>query len=162
MQQFHYRKWRNWWRNRRSSTGNASSKSLDSFRGIKRHCICISLFLQATSSWKFKYSNDTMTMILFDIMEILFLQLKLNLSYACRNQDTLKSPPAENKTMKKASVIPIIFTTFFYLGCGCFGYAAFGNDTPGNLISGFGFCEPYWIVDFANVRVIIHLVGGIK
>ncbi|KAG8661437.1 probable amino acid permease 7 isoform X2 [Manihot esculenta] len=75
-------------------------------------------------------------------------------------QDTLKSPPAENKTMKKASRAAIFITTFFYLCCGCFGYAAFGNQTPGNLLSGFGFYEPYWLIDFANACVVLHLVGG--
>ncbi|KAI5572203.1 hypothetical protein POPTR_011G167200v4 [Populus trichocarpa] len=75
-------------------------------------------------------------------------------------QDTLKSPPPENKTMKKASMIAMILTTFFYLCCGCFGYAAFGNNTPGNLLTGFGFYEPYWLIDFANACVVLHLVGG--
>lgn len=75
-------------------------------------------------------------------------------------QDTVKSPPAENKVTKRASAIAIVVTSFFYLGCGCFGYAAFGNDTPGNLLTGFGFYEPYWLVDFANVCIIIHLIGG--
>ncbi|KAL9345595.1 hypothetical protein Peur_060448 [Populus x canadensis] len=75
-------------------------------------------------------------------------------------QDTLKSPPPENKTMKKASMISIFITTFFYLCCGCFGYAAFGNNTPGNLLTGFGFFEPYWLVDLANACVVLHLVGG--
>ncbi|XP_010928207.1 probable amino acid permease 7 [Elaeis guineensis] len=75
-------------------------------------------------------------------------------------EDTLKSPPPENQTMKKASEISILTTTFFYLCCGCFGYAAFGNDTPGNLLTGFGFYEPYWLVDFANACVVLHLVGG--
>ncbi|XP_020584293.1 amino acid permease 3-like [Phalaenopsis equestris] len=75
-------------------------------------------------------------------------------------QDTLKSPPAENKTMKKASMASIMITTFFYLCCGCFGYAAFGDDTPGNLLTGFGFYEPYWLIDFANACIILHLVGG--
>ncbi|XP_062079134.1 probable amino acid permease 7 isoform X2 [Humulus lupulus] len=75
-------------------------------------------------------------------------------------QDTLKSPPAESQTMKKASVIAVILTTFFYLCCGCFGYAAFGNDTPGNLLSGFELFEPYWLVDFANACIVLHLVGG--
>ncbi|MED6215950.1 hypothetical protein PIB30_118399 [Stylosanthes scabra] len=51
-------------------------------------------------------------------------------------QDTLKSPPPENQTMKKASLISVVITTFFYLGCGGAGYAAFGNDTPGNLLTG--------------------------
>ncbi|KAG7958011.1 hypothetical protein I3843_11G204000 [Carya illinoinensis] len=75
-------------------------------------------------------------------------------------QDTLKSPPPENQTMKKASVTAIFVTTFFYLCCGCFGYAAFGNDTPGNLLTGFGFYEPYWLIDFANACIVLHLVGG--
>ncbi|KAJ0102427.1 hypothetical protein Patl1_03716 [Pistacia atlantica] len=75
-------------------------------------------------------------------------------------QDTLKSPPPENKTMKKASMLAIFMITFFYLCCGCFGYAAFGNDTPGNILTGFGFYEPYWLVDFANACIVLHLVGG--
>ncbi|KDO74015.1 probable amino acid permease 7 isoform X1 [Citrus sinensis] len=75
-------------------------------------------------------------------------------------QDTLKSPPPENKTMKMASMISIFITTFFYLCCGCFGYAAFGNDTPGNLLTGFGFYEPYWLIDLANACIVLHLVGG--
>ncbi|KAL4325399.1 hypothetical protein GQ457_11G012130 [Hibiscus cannabinus] len=75
-------------------------------------------------------------------------------------QDTLKSPPSENKTMKKASLVSIVITTFFYLCCGCFGYAAFGNNTPGNILTGFGFYEPYWLVDFANACIVLHLVGG--
>jgi hypothetical protein len=75
-------------------------------------------------------------------------------------KDTLKSPPPENQTMKKASTIAITVTAFFYLCCGGFGYAAFGDATPGNLLTGFGFYEPYWLIDFANVCVVLHLVGG--
>lgn len=75
-------------------------------------------------------------------------------------QDTLKSPPAENKTMKKASVIAIMITTFFYLCCGCSGYAAFGDLTPGNLLTGFESFHPHVLIDFANACVILHLLGG--
>lgn len=75
-------------------------------------------------------------------------------------QDTLKSPPPENETMKKASTIAILITTVFYLCCGGFGYAAFGDSTPGNLLTGFGFYEPYWLIDFANAAIVLHLVGG--
>ncbi|CAM8882618.1 unnamed protein product [Rhodiola kirilowii] len=75
-------------------------------------------------------------------------------------QDTLRSSPPENKTMKKASRNAIFVTTFFYMCCGCFGYAAFGSETPGNLLTGFGFYEPFWLVDFANACVVIHLIGG--
>lgn len=75
-------------------------------------------------------------------------------------QDTLKSPPSENHSMKKVTIYAILITTFFYLCCACFGYAAFGDATPGNLLTGFGFYEPYWLVDFANACIILHLVGG--
>ncbi|RDX60524.1 Amino acid permease 3, partial [Mucuna pruriens] len=36
-------------------------------------------------------------------------------------------------------------TILFLLCCGL-GYAAFGDDTPGNILTGFGFYEPYWLV----------------
>ncbi|XP_057431786.1 probable amino acid permease 7 [Lotus japonicus] len=75
-------------------------------------------------------------------------------------QDTLESPPPENQTMKKASMMAIFITTFFYLCCGCFGYAAFGNATPGNLLTGFGFYEPFWLIDLANACIMVHLVGS--
>ncbi|KAL5548835.1 hypothetical protein UlMin_004066 [Ulmus minor] len=75
-------------------------------------------------------------------------------------QDTLKSPPSETQTMKKATTLAIVVTTLFYLFCGAAGYAAFGDDTPGNLLTGFGFYEPYWLVDLANACIVLHLVGG--
>ncbi|KAJ4725424.1 Amino acid permease [Melia azedarach] len=77
-------------------------------------------------------------------------------------QDTLKAPPPENQTMKTASTIAITITTIFYLLCGGFGYAAFGDNTPGNLLTGFGFYEPYWLVNLANACIVIHLVGGFQ
>ncbi|KAK3009639.1 hypothetical protein RJ639_015178 [Escallonia herrerae] len=73
-------------------------------------------------------------------------------------KDTLKSPPTEKVTMKKASTMAICITTFFYLCCGGFGYAAFGNSTPGNLLTGF--YEPYWLIDFTNACIVVHLIGG--
>lgn len=75
-------------------------------------------------------------------------------------QDTLRSPPPEGETMKKASTMAVFITTFFYLCCGSFGYAAFGDSTPGNLLTGFGFYEPYWLIDFANACIVLHIVGG--
>ena len=77
-------------------------------------------------------------------------------------QDTLKSPPPESKTMKKASLLSVFVTTFFYLLCGCSGYAAFGDSSPGNLLTGFGFFEPFWLIDIANAAIVIHLVGAFQ
>lgn len=73
-------------------------------------------------------------------------------------QDTLKSPPPENETMKKATMYGIGITTLFYVSLGCVGYAAFGNAAPGNILTGFK--EPFWLVDIANLAVVIHLIGA--
>lgn len=75
-------------------------------------------------------------------------------------QDTIKSPPSESKTMKKAALLSIAVTTAFYMLCGCMGYAAFGDVAPGNLLTGFGFFNPYWLLDIANAAIVIHLVGA--
>jgi amino acid permease len=75
-------------------------------------------------------------------------------------QDTVKSPPSESKTMKKASLVSVAVTTLFYMLCGSFGYAAFGDMAPGNLLTGFGFYEPFWLIDVANAAIVIHLVGA--
>lgn len=62
--------------------------------------------------------------------------------------------------MKKATLISVAVTTLFYMLCGCFGYAAFGDLSPGNLLTGFGFYNPYWLLDIANIAIVVHLVGA--
>ena len=39
------------------------------------------------------------------------------------------------------------------------GYGAVGNEAPTNLLTGFGFFNPYWLIDIANV-FMVHLVGA--
>ncbi|KAK9134981.1 hypothetical protein Syun_014311 [Stephania yunnanensis] len=75
-------------------------------------------------------------------------------------QDSIRSPPSEAKTMKKATVFSVAVTTVFYMLCGCMGYAAFGDNAPGNLLTGFGFYNPYWLLDIANAAIVVHLVGA--
>ncbi|KAL9254423.1 Amino acid permease 8-like protein [Drosera capensis] len=71
-------------------------------------------------------------------------------------EDTLKTPPSESKTMKRVTISAITTTAFFYIFLGCMGYAAFGNGVPGNILTvSFG---PFWIVDIANIAIIVHLV----
>uniref|UniRef100_A0A0D9WR67 Amino acid transporter transmembrane domain-containing protein n=1 Tax=Leersia perrieri TaxID=77586 RepID=A0A0D9WR67_9ORYZ len=80
-------------------------------------------------------------------------------------QDTLRQPQppaAENETMRGATAMGISTTTAFYMLCGCLGYSAFGNSAPGNILTGFGFYEPYWLVDLANACIVVHLVGGFQ
>ncbi|KAK7410401.1 hypothetical protein VNO78_01157 [Psophocarpus tetragonolobus] len=74
--------------------------------------------------------------------------------------DTLKSDPPECKQMKKANVLGITIMTTLFLLCGGLGYAAFGDDTPGNILTGFGFYEPFWLVAFGNVCIVTHMVGA--
>ncbi|KAL6560747.1 Amino acid permease 6 [Orobanche gracilis] len=75
-------------------------------------------------------------------------------------QDTIKSDIPENIVMKKATLIGNSVATMFYMLCGVLGYAAFGNNAPGNFLTGFGFYEPFWLIDFANLCIVIHLVGA--
>ncbi|XP_074287135.1 putative amino acid permease 7 [Silene latifolia] len=74
-------------------------------------------------------------------------------------QDTLKFP-AENKTMKRATLTSVMVATFFFFCCACFGYAAFGDDAPGNILTGFDIYELSWLVNLANACIVVHLVGG--
>ncbi|KAG6541568.1 hypothetical protein Mapa_017040 [Marchantia paleacea] len=60
--------------------------------------------------------------------------------------------------MKKATLWGTSVTTAFYMSVAISGYLAFGDATPGNLLTGF--FTPYWLVDFANVCIVIHLIGA--
>ncbi|KQK10901.1 amino acid permease 3 isoform X2 [Brachypodium distachyon] len=77
-------------------------------------------------------------------------------------QDTIRAPPksTESKVMKRATLVSVAVTTVFYMLCGCMGYAAFGDRAPGNLLTGFGFYEPFWLLDVANAAIVVHLVGA--
>lgn len=70
----------------------------------------------------------------------------------------MKSPPPENKMMKKVSLYAIGATALFYISLGCMGYAAYGTEAPGNILTGF--YNVLWLVDIANIAVIIHLIGA--
>ncbi|CAD6254362.1 unnamed protein product [Miscanthus lutarioriparius] len=76
-------------------------------------------------------------------------------------KNTIKAPPPSEATvMKKATMVSVATTTVFYMLCGCMGYAAFGDAAPDNLLTGFGFYEPFWLLDIANVAIVVHLVGA--
>ncbi|CDP05438.1 unnamed protein product, partial [Coffea canephora] len=75
-------------------------------------------------------------------------------------QDTLGSSKPENRVMKQASLAGISISTLFYMSCGLLGYAAFGDKAPGNILAGFGFFEPFWLIDLANIFVVIHHTGA--
>ena len=52
--------------------------------------------------------------------------------------------------------------TVFYMSIGLVGYAAFGNDVTGDMLNGFGFYEPFWLINFGNLYIVIHIVGLYK
>ncbi|XP_068471996.1 amino acid permease 8-like [Phaseolus vulgaris] len=72
--------------------------------------------------------------------------------------DTLKSHPAENKQMKRANVLGLTAMTILFLLCSGLGYAAFGDNTPGNILTGF--TEPFWLVALGNGCIVIHMIGA--
>ncbi|KAL6909833.1 hypothetical protein ACP4OV_001492 [Aristida adscensionis] len=75
-------------------------------------------------------------------------------------QETLRSPPAEGKTMKKASLYSLAISTMFYLLLGSAGYAALGDGAPGNILDGVAFREPFWLMYIANACVVVHFLAG--
>ncbi|XP_031094081.1 amino acid permease 6-like [Ipomoea triloba] len=75
-------------------------------------------------------------------------------------QDTVKASPRENKVMKQATLCGICISSIFYMLCGVLGYAAFGNDAPSNILTTFGFYDPFWLIDFANACIVVHLLGA--
>ncbi|XP_014502036.1 amino acid permease 8 isoform X3 [Vigna radiata var. radiata] len=72
--------------------------------------------------------------------------------------DTLKSHPAENKQMKRANVLGVTAMTILFLLCSGLGYAAFGDNTPGNILTGF--TDPFWLVALGNGCIVMHMIGA--
>lgn len=112
------------------------------------------LFWEASDSYLDSYFKQ---ISLFDYITRKFLTF---ISCELYFQDTLKSSPPENKVMKKANTIAISTMTLFFLMCGCLGYAAFGNEARGNMLTGFGFYEPFWLIDLGNIMIVVHLLGS--
>ncbi|KAI6689438.1 hypothetical protein NL676_026266 [Syzygium grande] len=75
-------------------------------------------------------------------------------------QDTVRSPPSEAETMRKAVSVSMAVMTLLYILCGCMGYAAFRDMAPGHLLAGLGSVRPYWLNVVANVAIVIHLAGA--
>ncbi|KAG2665978.1 hypothetical protein I3843_15G030000 [Carya illinoinensis] len=75
--------------------------------------------------------------------------------------DTVKSPPSEAETMKKATRRSLILTTFVSMLHGFLLFAAFGNNVPPRVFLLHGFYKPYWQLDMiASAAIVIQLSGG--
>ncbi|KAF8018644.1 hypothetical protein BT93_H3514 [Corymbia citriodora subsp. variegata] len=75
-------------------------------------------------------------------------------------QDTIRSPPPEAKTMKKATCQSSAVLTAIYVLWGCMGYAALGDATKTNLLADLAFHKPFWLLDIANAAIVINLVAA--
>ncbi|CDY44564.1 hypothetical protein HID58_002493 [Brassica napus] len=117
---------------------------------------------QAVGDIAFAYAYATVLIEIQASFHIKYLWNLVSFEYEPLDRivDTLKSSPAENKSMKRASLVGVSTTTFFYILCGCLGYAAFGNKAPGDFLTDFGFYEPFWLIDFANACIAFHLIGA--
>lgn len=73
-------------------------------------------------------------------------------------QDTIKSSVKGGpiKAMRKAVNWSVYVMTAFYMAVAISGYMAYGNDVSGNILNSFQ--TPRWLVDMANIMVIIHLL----
>ncbi|XP_039170145.1 amino acid permease 3 [Eucalyptus grandis] len=67
-----------------------------------------------------------------------------------------------SRTMKKASLVSIPVATLVYMLSGCIGFAVSGNMVPRNLLTEFGFYDPYWLASIADGTLVIHLIGAFQ
>ena len=130
---------------------HANPEDLAKLSSLRGHRLCLLLLHNPHRN-----TGKTESTISFTVLHTVALILS---SYNSP-QDTIKAPPTESKTMKKATLLSVAVTTAFYMLCGCMGYAAFGDEAPGNLLTGFGFYNPFWLLDIANMAIVIHLVGA--
>ncbi|KAG2665982.1 hypothetical protein I3760_15G033700 [Carya illinoinensis] len=109
-------------------------------------------------------SNNTMTRAQ-KIMKIVQAVGEIALAYdlsavLIEIMDTVKSPPSEAETMKKATRVSLILTTFVSMLHGCLLYAAFGNNvSPVFLLHGF--YKSYWLLNMiATAAIVLQFAGG--
>lgn len=58
--------------------------------------------------------------------------------------------------MRKAVTVSLLTTFAFYVSVGLTGYAALGDATPGNILTGFP--SPLGLVTAANFAVLVHMI----
>lgn len=58
--------------------------------------------------------------------------------------------------MKRTVNYAVTVMTLFYMAVAIAGYMAYGNDVAGNVLNSF--VDPRWLVDMANIMVIVHMV----
>ncbi|CAI9106005.1 OLC1v1005053C1 [Oldenlandia corymbosa var. corymbosa] len=91
--------------------------------------------------------SSNLYMIMFGIVQIFFAQI-----------------PDFDPTWWLSIVAAEMSFTYSMIGLGLrvgrVAESAFGDLSPGNLLTGFDFYNPYWLVDIANLAIVVHLVGA--
>ncbi len=65
--------------------------------------------------------------------------------------------------MRKSIFSSMFFISGLKLAIGCFGYSAFGQQVPVNILTKkgtVGFFNPDWLIDIANVCVVVRIMGS--
>lgn len=77
-------------------------------------------------------------------------------------QDTMHDVPGTVtgpiSSMKKAVNISVGLMTGFYIAVGCAGFASLGYSITGSILEDYEGIAPSWVLDMANVMVIVHMV----
>jgi amino acid permease len=110
---------------------------------------------------KFRYSSNFNVHFVFESFgrqEATWITMWLLAMNNCAGYFEVSTPRKQN--YEESKLVSMMITTSFYMLCGFLGYAAFGENAPGNLLTGFGFYEPYWLIDFANACIVVHLVAA--
>lgn len=73
-------------------------------------------------------------------------------------QDTIRDGVAGGpiRAMRRTVNWSVAIMVGFYLAVAVSGYMAYGNDVAGNILNSFQ--TPRWLVDLANIMVIVHLI----
>ncbi|XP_058726841.1 amino acid permease 3-like [Vicia villosa] len=77
-------------------------------------------------------------------------------------KEKIALPWSYSKTVNIAALICVIVASVFYILTGSIGYAAFGDNSPANLLTEFDFSfdRHSWLLNVANFAIIVHLAGS--
>ncbi|KDD76072.1 transmembrane amino acid transporter protein [Helicosporidium sp. ATCC 50920] len=76
-------------------------------------------------------------------------------------QDTVMDPPCHKKVTKRAIDISLTISFLLFFLVAVLGYAAFGNNVPGQILS-VPDIGPAWVIVFANVLVFVHMISAVQ
>ena len=67
--------------------------------------------------------------------------------------------------MRKSIFSSVFFIAAVKLAIACLGYSAFGEQVPVNILTKtgtVGFFNPDWLIDLANIFVVVRILGSFQ